>query len=72
MTKGLAIAVAIVAVSGLAGAAGRQGRARGQGKIVALESVMENGKIRYEGHVQTKAGKKLAVEVDADGKPYKK
>ena len=39
---------------------------------MALESVMENGKTRYEGHVQTKAGKKLAVEVDADGKPYKK
>jgi uncharacterized membrane protein YkoI len=43
-----------------------------KGKIVALEAVMENGKTRYEGQVQTKAGKKLAVEVDADGKPYKK
>jgi len=43
-----------------------------RGKIVTLESVVENGKTRYEGHVQTKAGKKVAVEVDADGKPYKK
>jgi len=43
-----------------------------KGKIVALESVMENGKTRYEGQVQTKAGKKVAFEVDADGKPYKK
>jgi uncharacterized membrane protein YkoI len=43
-----------------------------KGKIVTLESVMENGKTRYEGQVQTKAGKKVAVEVDADGKPYKK
>jgi uncharacterized membrane protein YkoI len=43
-----------------------------RGKIVVLESVVENGKTRYEGQVQTKAGKKVAVEVDADGKPYKK
>jgi uncharacterized membrane protein YkoI len=43
-----------------------------RGRIVTLESVMENGKTRYEGQVQTKAGKKVAVEVDADGKPYKK
>ena len=43
-----------------------------RGKIVALESVMEHGKTRYEGQVKTKAGKKVAVEVDADGKPYKK
>ena len=43
-----------------------------KGKIVVLESVTENGKVRYEGQVQTKAGKKVAVEVDADGKPYKK
>ena len=43
-----------------------------KGKIVALESVMEHGKTRYEGQVKTKAGKKVAVEVDADGKPYKK
>jgi uncharacterized membrane protein YkoI len=43
-----------------------------RGKIVALESVVENGKTRYEGQVQTTAGKKVAVEVDADGKPHKK
>lgn len=43
-----------------------------KGKVVTLESVMENGKTRYEGQVQTKAGKKVAFEVDADGKPYKK
>ena len=43
-----------------------------KGKIVRLESVMENGATRYEGQVQTRAGKKVAVEVDADGKPYKK
>lgn len=43
-----------------------------RGKIVALESVVENGKTRYEGQVRTKAGKKVALEVDADGKPYKK
>jgi uncharacterized membrane protein YkoI len=43
-----------------------------KGKIVGLESVTENGKTRYEGQVQTKGGKKVAVEVEADGKPYKK
>ena len=43
-----------------------------KGKIVALESVVEHGKTRYEGRVKTKAGKTVAVEVDADGKPYKK
>jgi len=43
-----------------------------QGKIVKLESVLENGTTRYEGQVQTKAGKKVAVELDANGKPYKK
>ena len=43
-----------------------------KGKIVVLESVMENGKTRYEGQVQTKAGKKVAIELEADGTPYKK
>ncbi|MEO6236652.1 MAG: hypothetical protein ABIQ52_06600 [Vicinamibacterales bacterium] len=43
-----------------------------RGRILRLESVQENGRTRYEGQVQTKAGKKVAVEVDADGKPYKK
>jgi uncharacterized membrane protein YkoI len=40
-------------------------------KIVTLESVMQDGKTTYEGQVQTKAGKKIAVEVDASGKPIK-
>jgi uncharacterized membrane protein YkoI len=42
-----------------------------KGKIVGLESVLKAGKTTYEGQVQTKAGKKVAVEVDADGKPIK-
>ena len=42
-----------------------------KGKIVALESVLQDGKTTYEGQVQTKAGKKVAVEVDASGKPIK-
>ena len=42
-----------------------------KGKIVTLESVMQDGKTTYEGQVQTKAGKKIAVEVDASGKPIK-
>jgi len=42
-----------------------------KGKILVLESVMEGGKTHFEGQVQNKAGKKVAVEVDADGKPYK-
>src|SRR5882672_512184 len=43
-----------------------------KGKIVALESVVENGKTHYEGQVLTRAGKKVAIELDADGKPIKK
>jgi hypothetical protein len=42
-----------------------------KGQIVALESVLKNGHTTYEGQVQTKAGKKVAVEVDASGKPIK-
>jgi uncharacterized membrane protein YkoI len=42
-----------------------------KGKIVVLESVMKDGKTTYEGQVQTKGGRKVAVEVDADGKPIK-
>ena len=42
-----------------------------KGKVVALESVLKDGKTTYEGQVQTKGGKKVAVEVDADGKPIK-
>src|SRR4029077_12945574 len=33
--------------------------------------VLENGKTSYEGQVKTKAGKKLTMELDADGKPVK-
>jgi uncharacterized membrane protein YkoI len=43
-----------------------------KGRIVALESVVENGKTHYEGQVLTRAGKKVAIELDADGKPIKK
>lgn len=43
-----------------------------KGKIVALEAVMLGGKTTYEGQVQTTAGKKVAVEVDADGKAIKR
>jgi uncharacterized membrane protein YkoI len=43
-----------------------------KGKIVVLESVTEDGKTHYEGQVRTKAGKKLALELDADGKPVGK
>ena len=43
-----------------------------KGKVVVLESVMQGGKTTYEGQVQTKAGKKMAVELDADGKPIKR
>jgi uncharacterized membrane protein YkoI len=42
-----------------------------KGKILVLESVMKDGKTTYEGQVQTKAGKKVAVEVDSNGKPIK-
>lgn len=43
-----------------------------KGKLLLLESVVENRRTRYEGQVQTKAGKKVAVELNADGTPYKK
>jgi uncharacterized membrane protein YkoI len=43
-----------------------------KGTIVVLESVMENGKTTYEGQVKTKAGKKLTMELDTDGKPIRK
>ena len=43
-----------------------------KGKILVLESVVENGKTRYEGQVQNKAGKKVAIELNPDGTPYKK
>ena len=43
-----------------------------KGKILVLESVLENGKTHYEGQVQTKAGKKIAIELDGAGTPIKK
>jgi len=43
-----------------------------KGKIVRLESVLENGKAHYEGQVQTKAGKMMSLELDAAGSPLKK
>src|SRR4029077_10267487 len=43
-----------------------------KGKIIVLESVMQNGKTTYEGQVQPKTGKKIALELNADGTPVKK
>jgi uncharacterized membrane protein YkoI len=43
-----------------------------KGKIQVLESVTEGGTTHYEGRVQTRAGKKLTVELAADGTPIKK
>jgi uncharacterized membrane protein YkoI len=43
-----------------------------KGKIVVLESVMQNGKTTYEGRVQPKTGKKITLELNADGTPVKK
>src|SRR5258705_7731373 len=40
-----------------------------KGKIVVLESVMQNGTTTYEGQVQPKTGKKIALELNADGTP---
>jgi uncharacterized membrane protein YkoI len=42
-----------------------------KGKIVTLETVRKDGKTTYEGVVVNKAGKKVEIEVDADGKPVK-
>jgi uncharacterized membrane protein YkoI len=43
-----------------------------KGTIVKLESVVVDGVTTYEGQVKTKAGKKLTMELGADGKPTKK
>jgi uncharacterized membrane protein YkoI len=43
-----------------------------KGKIVVLESVVENGKTTYEGQVQPAKGKKITLELNADGTPVKK
>jgi hypothetical protein len=41
-------------------------------QITRLESVAEQGKTHYEGQVQSKAGKTVVLELDADGKAIKK
>ena len=43
-----------------------------KGKILILESVLENGTTTYEGQVQPRTGKKITLELDANGKPIKK
>ena len=43
-----------------------------RGKIVLLESVVHNGKTTYEGQVQPAKGKKVTLELNADGTPVKK
>jgi len=43
-----------------------------KGQIVGLESVTTNGKTHYEGQVKTKAGKKVSLDLEPDGKPIKK
>ena len=43
-----------------------------KGKIVVLESVMRHGTTTYEGQVQPAKGKKIALELNADGTPVKK
>jgi len=43
-----------------------------KGKIVVLESVMRNGTTTYEGEVQPAKGKKIVLELNADGTPVKK
>ncbi len=43
-----------------------------RGKVVALESVLENGRHHYEGQVRTAAGKTVSMDLDSDGRPAKK
>lgn len=43
-----------------------------KGKIVVLESVVQDGKTTYEGQVQPPKGKKIVFELNADGTPVKK
>jgi uncharacterized membrane protein YkoI len=42
-----------------------------KGKIVTLETVKKGGTTTYEGVVMNKAGQKVEIAVDADGKPVK-
>lgn len=43
-----------------------------RGKVVALESVLENGRHHYEGQVRTTAGKTVSMDLEADGTPVRK
>ncbi len=43
-----------------------------RGKVVALESVLENGRHHYEGQVRTTAGKTVSMDLETDGTPVKK
>ena len=43
-----------------------------KGRIVVLESVTRDGKTTYEGQVQPAKGKKIVLELNADGTPVKK
>ncbi|MEO5897038.1 MAG: PepSY domain-containing protein [Vicinamibacterales bacterium] len=43
-----------------------------RGTIVTLESLTQNGKTTYEAQVKTRAGKRVVMELDADGHPLKK
>jgi uncharacterized membrane protein YkoI len=43
-----------------------------KGKIVVIESVVENGKTTYEGQVQPKTGKKITLALNPDGTAVRK
>ena len=43
-----------------------------RGRIVKLEAVTTRGKTHFEGHVRTKTGQTIAIQLDTDGKPIKK
>jgi len=43
-----------------------------RGRIVRLESVSTEGKTHFEGHVRTRTGQTVAIELGASGKPLKK
>ena len=43
-----------------------------RGSIIEARIRHGKGKTHYEGQVQPKAGKKVVLELDADGKPIKK
>ncbi len=43
-----------------------------QGTVRTLESVTEKGKTHYEGQVRIRSGKKISLELEADGTPVRK